>query len=193
MLRLPDDPTAYRIVGIDPGTDNLGVSVLDVDLRTGSVTLISSQTLTASRMINGWHRISDLHGARFSRLQVLGNALVEIFVEYDPHAIISETPYFNKKRPDAFGALVEALSMIRGAVYRFCSSMALLKVDPAKNKANLGVSGKSSDKELVKRAVMGLSDLHNPYQINLALLDEHSIDSLAVAWFHACYIRSQLL
>ena len=192
MLRLPDDPTPFRIIGIDPGTDTLGVSALDVDLHTAGVSVIDSRTLLGSQLIRGNQRVADLYGSRFARLQALEQSLGYYFHDFRPHAIISESPYFNKNRPQAYGALVEAMGMLQRAVYTYCSSICLETVDPASNKANLGVSGKSGDKDLMKAAVLRLHQLGNPNEIDLALLDEHSIDSLTVGWYKACQITSLL-
>jgi Holliday junction resolvasome RuvABC endonuclease subunit len=196
MLRLPGDPTPFRITGLDPGTDTLGVSTLDLDLATKAISIADSQTLLGSKLIRGNQRVADLYGGRFARLQALEGALGDYFQTMQPHEIISESPYFNSRRPQAYGALVEAMGMIQRAVYTYCSSIALLTVDPASNKANLKVSGKSGDKDLVKNAIHRLVDtgeLLNPFGLLIGLLDEHSIDSLAVAYYRACYIRSQLL
>jgi Holliday junction resolvasome RuvABC endonuclease subunit len=192
MLYLPDDPTPYRIVGIDPGTDTLGVSVLDLDLADKSISIVTSQTFHGSKLIRGFQEMEETYGARFARLHALEQLLVEVFFEERPHSIISESPYFNSRRPQAYGALVEAMSMIARAVYRHCSRMPLLTVDPASNKANLKVSGKSGDKDLMKNAILGRTDLLNPRHVPLDQLDEHSIDSMAVALYRACAVRAML-
>jgi Holliday junction resolvasome RuvABC endonuclease subunit len=192
MLHLPDDPTPYRIVGIDPGTDTLGVSVLDLDLADGSISLVTSQTFHGSKLIRGYQEMEETMGARFARLHVLEQLLVDAFHEEQPHSIISESPYFNSRRPQAYGALVEAMAMIGRAVYRYHSRMPLLTVDPASNKANLKVSGKSGDKELMKAAVLKQADILNPHHIDLAQLDEHSIDSASVGYYRACQVRAML-
>lgn len=192
MLTLPDDPTPYRIIGIDPGTDTLGASVLELDLADHSISIVTSQTFHGSQLIRGYREMEDTYGARFARLYVLENLLVEAFCEERPHSIISESPYFNSRRPQAYGALVEAMAMINRAVHRYCSRMPLLTVDPASNKANLKVSGKSGDKDLMKKAVLNRADILNPRHIKLEALDEHSIDSLAVAYYRACAVRAML-
>lgn len=192
MLTLPDDPTPYRIIGIDPGTDTLGASVLELDLADRSISIVASQTFHGSQLIRGYREMEDTYGARFARLYALEDLLVDAFRDERPHSIISESPYFNSRRPQAYGALVEAMSMIRRAVHRYCSRMPLLIVDPASNKANLKVSGKSGDKDLMKKAVINCPDLLNPRHVKLDDLDEHSIDSLAVAYYRACAVRALL-
>lgn len=192
MLTLADDRSPYRIVGIDPGTDTLGVSVIDVDLDTLQISVMDSMTLHGSRMISGIQRIADTYGSRFARLMALEEALIEYFFLHKPHAIISESPYFNARRPQAYGALVEAMGMLKRAVFAYNPTIPLFKVDPASNKANLRVSGKSGDKELMKSAVVNLAEIRNPTKIVLQLLDEHSIDSLSVAYYHACTVLNQI-
>ncbi len=68
MFRLVDDYTPYRIIGIDPGTNTLGVSCLDLDLRTGELTLIDSRTFHGARMVRERQRLADVYGDRFARL-----------------------------------------------------------------------------------------------------------------------------
>lgn len=192
MLIPPDDPTPYRIIGIDPGTDTLGASVLELDLADRTISIVTSQTFHGSQLIRGYKEMEDTYGARFARLYALEDLLVEAFRDERPHSIISESPYFNSRRPQAYGALVEAMSMIRRAVHRYCPRMPLLVVDPASNKANLKVSGKSGDKDLMKKAVINCPNLLNPRFVNLNTLDEHSIDSLAVAYYRACEVQALL-
>jgi hypothetical protein len=192
MLILPDDPTPYRIIGIDPGTDTLGASELELDLADGSISIVTAQTFHGSQLIRGYRDMEDTYGARFARLYALEELLVTVFRDERPHSIISESPYFNSRRPQAYGALVEAMAMIARAVHQYCSRMPLLKVDPASNKANMKVSGKSGDKDLMKKAVLTCTDLRNPRHIDLDALDEHSIDSLTVAYYRACAVRAML-
>ena len=193
MFRLRDDPTPFRAIGIDPGTDTLGLSVLDLDLKDGEIRVEESLTFFGSKMVRERQGVADDHGARFARLQGLEEALVQSFFYWKPHAIICESPFYNPRRPGAYAALIEAVGMVQRAVYSYAPHMALLTIDPASAKAHLGVSGKSGDKELVKQAIVKRIDLHNPHGIDLTALDEHSIDSLAIAYYRIAQVKDQLL
>lgn len=193
MFRLRDDPTPYRVAGIDPGTDTLGFSVLDLDLKDGEIRVEESLTLFGSKMVKERQGVADVHGARFARLQGLEEALVQSFFYWKPHAIICESPFYNPRRPGAYAALIEAVGMVQRAVYGYAPQMALLTIDPASAKALLGVSGKSGDKDLVKQAIVKRTDIHNPHGIDLTALDEHSIDSLAIAYYRIAQVKDQLL
>lgn len=192
MFHLADDSTPYRVIGIDPGTDTLGAAGLDIDLHTGKFTLVDAHTLHASRMLKYYRDTELVHGSRFARLHGLELALGEYFEDMQPHSIISESPYMGQ-RATPFAALTECLTSIRRAVRAYNGRLPLLEVDPARAKARIGVSGKSGDKSLMQAAVIGLSDIQNPYGVDLQILDEHSIDAIAIAYFRACDLRSQLL
>lgn len=196
MLNLPDDPTPYRVVGIDPGTDTLGVACLDVDLVTFEISLTDARTLHGARMLGGRKELVRVHGARFARLDALEDELVEYFYEADVHAIISESPFFNPRRPGAGAALVEGVMMVRHALIRFNRFIPLNTIDPASAKAFLKVSGKSGDKTLMTAAVQKLfisGALKNPEGFRLSDLDEHSIDAIAIGYYHAAQWRSRWL
>ena len=67
MLHLRDDPTPLRVVGIDPGTDTLGVACLELDLLSLRVTLADAHTLHGSRFVPARRGLEAVHGARFTR------------------------------------------------------------------------------------------------------------------------------
>lgn len=192
MFHLADDPTPYRVIGIDPGTDTLGVAVLDIQLPVATFTLVDAQTFQASRMLKHFRDTEQTYGSRFARLHGLELALGEYFADMQPHAIISESPYMGQ-RATPFAALTECLTSIRRAVRAYNDRLPLHQVDPARAKARVGVSGKSGDKGLMQKAVSQLKDIQNPQGIVLQALDEHSIDAIAIAYYRACDLRSQLL
>jgi Holliday junction resolvasome RuvABC endonuclease subunit len=193
MFHLKDDGAPYRIVGIDPGTDTVGFAVIDLNLLSGKMDIGDVKTLVGSERLKYYRRRREIHGDRFVRLQLLKESLIDGFMDLQPHAVICESPYFNPRRPGAFYALVEAVNMVQHAVYAYCPDMVLNMIDPAKTKANLGVSGKSGDKEAIGPALARAPYLHgSPRFAALPVWDEHSRDALAIAYYHACTLRSQL-
>jgi len=193
MFHLEDDGAPLRIVGIDPGTDTVGFAVIDLDLLTGVMSIGDVRTLVGSERLRYYHHRRAIHGDRFVRLQLLKELLIQEFCRLEPNLIISESPYFNPRRPGAFSALVEAITMVQQAVYAYHPYKALQYVDPAKAKANIGVSGKSGDKEAIGPALAKAPYLAgSPRLAALPMWDEHSRDALAIAYYQACVIRSQL-
>ncbi len=192
MFHLRDDAEPYRIVGIDPGTSTLGIAVIDVDLITAQLTVRDARTMHASRLSQYRKSYSEVYGDRFARLSGLEEALVDYFVQRAPHAIISESPYLGRHAA-TYAALTECMTTICRAVCRYSDRIPLVTVDPARAKARLKVSGKSGDKELMRQAILGLTDLQNPDRLDLTVRDEHSIDALAIAYYHACTVRTSLV
>jgi len=45
----------FRIIGIDPGIDTLGFSILDLDLETQNVVITLSTTFRGSQMERDYH------------------------------------------------------------------------------------------------------------------------------------------
>lgn len=194
MLPNCDELTPFRIVGIDPGTDTLGVSVLDVHLHDNTIELASSQTFKGSVMARGEYRhIDEYHGNKTARLKAHEDNLYRFFCQWRPHDITSESPYMSARRPSAYGALVECIGTIRSAMIRYDWMLRLHLIDPPSVKNAVGVGGKSGDKDQMYTAVNRLVNegrIQNPHGVPVTSLDEHSIDSIAVAYQRALYVIS---
>lgn len=203
MFNLPDDRTPLRIAGIDPGSNTLGVSIIDVEIDAPHrATIIDARTFVGAQMLGPYRELAEVYGDRFARLRALEFSLLDYFHEMMPHSIISESPYMSRFAA-TYAALTECMTSIRRAVAGYNSRLPLITIDPASVKVGVKVSGKSGDKELMRQAVLGLTDpshpanahglrLENPYQLPLHLLDEHSIDSLAVAFSRVQVVRGLL-
>jgi Holliday junction resolvasome RuvABC endonuclease subunit len=171
-------------MAIDPGTNTLGVSILSLDLEYGVITVEFVTTLVAENMVRPYESIVTYHSERFTKLYALQNSLTYLMSQFQVHAVVSESPYLGRF-PQAFAALTECMSMLRNAMLNFDPYMYLFTIDPATIKTNVGVSGKSGDKLLMRKAVM---DLWNRQEIQisngiiLSELDEHSIDSIAAGY-----------
>lgn len=180
-----------RIVGIDPGTENLGFSVLDLSLATASVKVSYSETVNAQRFLNDYRIEMSTHGNRTARLMALEDRVFIMLEQFQPNAICVEAP-FMRKFPMAFAALTECVSYIRRAVMRFDRHMTLDEVDPPTAKMAVGMTiRRGSTKNDVAEAVSKLP-LTFAEGIVLAELDEHQIDSIAVAYYRLKQFRDQI-
>lgn len=186
LLQYPPYPAPLRICGIDPGTNTLGVAIIDLDLQTGARTLVDARTFDVTKNQREYHNLFAIHGDSEGRLQMLEDALSNYFGWFRPHTVVSESPYLRARLVSAFRALTLCLSRIRAALIRHDRFMPLYLADPMTVKAAVGVRSKGAkdkealSKENVKAAVMKLG-LLNPGNIDIASLDEHSIDAIAVA------------
>lgn len=187
MLPRCDDLSPLRILGIDPGTDTLGASVLDVHLHDSTIHLAFTNTFRGSQLAKEYRHVSDVHGDKIARLKAHEDNLYYFMRAWCPHEIISEAPYMGRF-PAAYGALVQCMDAIRNAVIRYDWNMRLFTADPPTVKNAVGVGGKSGDKSLMQAAIFRMIQngiILNPHGLDVTVLDEHSIDSIAVAYVRA--------
>lgn len=191
MLTFPPDPTPFRIVGVDPGTDTLGAATLDVYLgTTGQVCLVEVRTFSGEQLARHYRHVEDIHGSRVARLLAHEDNLHGYFCYTQPHCIISESPYLGRF-PQAYAALTECVGSIRRAVMRYNAFMPLLLIDPPTVKLAVGVKGRGTTKDDVKQGLKQLiasGKLDNPFQVDIDALDEHSVDAIVVAYVRAAQL-----
>lgn len=181
----------FRVIGIDPGTENLGFSVLDLDLRNGQVSLSHSETIVSQKLLADYRNEERIHGQRTARLMSLEDRLFIIFEQYQPQAVCCESPFMHRF-PQAFAALTECVSYVKRALYRYDRFKPITMVDPPTAKMSVGVTVKRGvTKEDVAAAIPKLN-LHLANDILLENLDEHEIDSIAVAYYLLSIFRNQI-
>lgn len=179
------------IVGIDPGSDTLGLSIIKIRIPTLEIVAIEAQTFTGSRMFsnNGWQ--ASVLGERYARIHAHKVNLVQLFTDINPINIACEGPFFSQRRPSAFGSLMEVLSMIREAVELYDPWRTLYVIDPPTVKKSVGAPGNAM-KDVVRKHVI---ELLKPYYVGpkpIEELDEHSIDAIAVAYCRYVSLKNNL-
>lgn len=179
-----------RILGIDPGTDTLGVAILDIDIESYEPTVVYGHTFKASKMIDLTSTVVDRLGARAVRLRTHRTSLMEVFDATEPTLIAAETPFLKFGRVSAFEALVECYAMMREVVWQYSPSCYLHRVDPVSAKNYVGVSHKGTDKNDVRRGVLAHFAGKVAKGVPIETFDEHTIDAIAVAH---CLYRKRLL
>lgn len=180
MFTLPTDRPVVKcsIMGIDPGSTNLGVAILNFDLMSKAIISTEAFTINADRLVlnNSW--LSENYDNKTARISALRERLLDIMDYYDPVAIACESPFYNPKRPQAYGVLVEVLSMIRNVVIEHDDWKQLHLIDPSSVKQAVGAPGNAS-KEIMTDHVSRMMELNI---LRDCVLDEHSTDATAVAY-----------
>jgi Holliday junction resolvasome RuvABC endonuclease subunit len=124
----------------------------------------------------------DNHSARFARLHSHYVNLRMTFEYTRPVIVVCESPFFNAKRPQAYGALVETLSAVRRALWEYDPYMQLYLIDPPRVKRAVGAAG-NAGKDDMRTAVLKLAqELRYQGPVPLECIDEHSIDAIAVGY-----------
>ena len=180
----------YRVMAIDPGTDTVGISILDIDLDTFEIELQDSYTLTASRSLGHYGYTAEVHGERLARILWIEEAIVNALFQWRPHSVACESP-FMRRFPQAFAALTQVVYAIRNAVWRYDPSLVVHMVDPPTAKISVGMTiKKGSTKEDVQKAVRCCQLLKIRVGFSLAQLSEHAYDSIAVGmWRCRCFLN----
>ena len=174
----------YRILAIDPGTDTLGISVLDIDLLHQRKTLVLATTFQASKWIDGLMENTQWEGQdeKYLRLHRHAEHLYGLLQYYQPHLVVHESAFMGRF-PKAYQGLTECLYAIRLAVQRYSPYLPLLGVTPMEVKYAIG----GVKKDEVLRALQRLTDVINLPQY-LPTCDEHAVDSIAIGYTTACQL-----
>lgn len=181
----------FKVAGIDPGTDSLGLAFMDVSFKDYSIKKTIASTIIASKLVKDDSWLSQTHNFRTARIYKLRETLLKNFNNLQPAVIVCESPFFNPRMPGAFQPLVEILTGIRDVVIQYDSWKPLFLIDPSTIKKGVGAPG-NADKILMKKKVIELTDINFDGDVALTDLDEHSIDAIAVAYCHIQELRRNL-
>lgn len=198
MLSLPSMDTPLRVMGIDPGTDHLGISLLTYSYPLNRIAVEYSHSLCATkemRFTDAYELMSMSHGDRLSRLEYLSDQLLRIMHSLRPDTIVVETPFATPHRIESFKALVEVLTYIHKVMYKYNPLIEFIGVAPQQARAPLGLSYKSVTKEDILVKILEIikdKELIYQHTTPIELLTDHAIDSMVVAYFHCLYWRDTL-
>ena len=184
MLTMPiGGSNQIRIVGIDPGSTTTGICILIIDLNTFDILSTIAWTINGSKLAgkNTWSE--ELYGNRYSRVQSIEYELLQIFNNYQPTIIVSEAPFINQKFPAAGIALTEVMCAIRRAVMNYDLWIELKIVPPSSVKNGINAVGGANKYAMKEKLTLLLPILNYCGFADFDLLDEHSIDAIAVAFY----------
>lgn len=169
------------IIGIDPGSEHIGIARIDFNVVTLDIVRTMAQTFVGSKLsfMNKW--IAETHSDRFARIEAHKRNLHLVLNECRPVVVACESPFFNALRPNAFQVLVEVLTALKYTCYEYDPELLFTMIDPPSAKKAVGAKG-NAKKEDMRTAVLQLPDLCFAGTTPLHFLDEHSIDSIAIAY-----------
>jgi Holliday junction resolvasome RuvABC endonuclease subunit len=182
MLTIPKDSLCeFSIIGLDPGSNAFGIAVLNINIETKKIVSSDAWTIFAERLAGKNNWVEEVHGGRVNRILAIEENLLAVFLEYNPNIIATESPFIHSSFPAAGIALTEVLSAIRRAVIRYDSWKKIFLIPPSSVKNGVGAGG-GVNKVSVRDKVLELTELNYSGVIRIEDLDEHAIDSLAVAY-----------
>ena len=184
-LVIPDYRSAdLCILGLDPSTVRVGLSVLHFDNETLELTKLKAYTLRAEHLFDQDSELVGFRGNRNSRLLGLSRQIGLEIKEAEPFMVVHEAAYFDRRKPTAFEALSQSIAYITQAVVNVSERIQILPIEASIAKKAVGVTGKG--KEAVEEALLRKKDIleiwKNSNRISISELDEHSRDAIAMAY-----------
>lgn len=160
MLQYPTKTSSLRIIGIDPGSMNLGFGIVDVEKSKVSYIhhgVIANKSLESN-----------------DRLAFIRFELDKILSEFQPHVASVEKVFLGKNPQSVF-----RLGLARGVAISClaCQKIQIYEYAPTKMKKVITGSGHSI-KPVVARAVKNLMEIPFELQFDAA-------DALGLAYLHA--------
>lgn len=171
----------FTLLGIDPGSSNLGISIYKLDFNTLAIKESFAFTISAKDTCFYNRNTSNEFGDKIARLQAMKSELAEVFRSYSPSLIVCESPFFNSFTPNAYAILIEVVNLIHETIWEYNYQIPFFKVDPPTAKKAVGAKGNAKKDEMTQ-AIIEIKDRlklkNNPLD-----LDEHSIDALAIGHY----------
>jgi Holliday junction resolvasome RuvABC endonuclease subunit len=193
MIQMPSG--IYERVGTicstDPGTSQLGFGVLHYDVVTLELLQIQAMTFKSAQMMDNDSFIIITHSERMEKILAQKNNLLRQFLLFKPNVICSESPFYNRLFPGAYGPLVESVFAIRYAAIEYNPSIRFHTYEPSVIKKAVGTTP-GAKKDLVKAAILSNAEICNAYSGDLSDLDEHSLDAIGVAYTHLQRLRREV-
>jgi len=167
----------YRIISIDPGTTTCGFSVIECDYGE-TPKVLWAETVNALPYLKYNQPTILLHGKKFARIRMIGQRLQKLLDFWKPDAVIGEACFMGRF-PKSFQGLTELTYELRSTTANFDPTLPYEIIDPPTVKNNMGVSGKSKDKDDMTE---GLRNYDVTYELDIDTnsFDEHTVDAISV-------------
>lgn len=168
-----------KIMGIDPG-NNLGVSIISVDIRDLSILDIEVKTyvledyvsyITGDKVMNKLFYIQDL--------------IPKLCYEYQPIVISMETAFMNSRFPKAVINLSQYVGMIEYTIRSTNPFIKIFKYAPKYIKSKISTG--DANKNDMKSGIASIPEIYD--KLDMKFTTEHSIDATAMAYVALKEIR----
>lgn len=167
------------MIGIDPGSQYLGLSTLWFNTEDFSIEAVYSKTLYGNHHPQQTH-LNEMYGSTQSMLIGHRRFLIDHFAITNPLGVFCESPFYNSRMPSAFGSLIKTLEYIKYACMLHDPHMLFDTIDPPTAKKAIGASGGSRDK-MDMLAALEKCDFYS--KIKFEEITEHAVDSVAIAYW----------
>lgn len=128
-------------------------------------------------------------GRRVVTLEILRNLIDELYIKYQPQYIVSENAFYNPRRPNAFGALLQWITCTELHLF-YNYKKPLYKIPPKSVKYIASGSGESG-KLSMEEAILHHKKISLPK--GRTEVQEHESDAIAIGYSFMIDIYPKLL
>lgn len=191
MLILPANSRGtFTIVGLDPGTHNLGLGALHVDMNTYKVRSYECYTLQATKILDEDSLLIPNHGHTFARVTALQEGIIDHLRRLRPSVVACEDAFFSRRFPGAYSPLLMSINAIRAAVLEYNPFMPFTLIEPSVIKVAVGAKGGGNNKGLVLEGIRKIKEFDEATTTTpLEKQTDHAVDSIAIAFARLKQIR----
>lgn len=187
-----DSDFTLRIMGIDNGTSVVGMSIIDLCLRSGVGTVVHAEEYEPERdgAYDRLPNILDRRGRPHARIKYTRRWLMDRLDEFQPHSVGCESPFASFSKPDrisAYGPLVVSIASIGDTVEEYSDYVDFLQIPPGSAKRAVIHSGKpySSDKDVIAEYIRTHPKIRFHDSVDPKRIGSDAMDSVAVGWYVA--------
>lgn len=195
MLTYPPQSTPFRVLGIDPGTSELGVCMLAWWGYDRPVEVWDARTLHSDdRTGNPYHHLTQAHPPVIARLYDLETQFRSYLQHWRPHGVIAESP-FVRHNVNTYAILTLCFNMLRGCLIEYNWTLPLAWVPPQRLKAGIGANLTQSAGEDTKAPVQEalLTTPQLDWRIDPTTLDEHAFDAIGAGYYYILHHLGETL
>lgn len=177
------------MVAIDPGLNNIGIALYSFDLRPVRIRSIEAFTIKSDRVPDHIELDADTNAADYLKRLRMVRAVIHTVKRFNPSLVVSESPFFNHRTPGSFATLTLVMNDIFRECHVYDPNIGIASLAPLLVKQTLGVAGQKG-KDVVKEALVSFSEIMEPLQTAIEVMDEHAIDAVAVGY---TYFKRKIL
>lgn len=169
----------FHIMGIDPGTRNIGVSIFTLN---GKLQVIGIITFNLNVDIE---TDTGIHDTLLDRTSKLYRLITSLYYIYNPSMVSIESSFINSRMLGAVIPLTKAIGAIESAIFNMDKYAKVISIPP-------GVIKKLFDaKQVGKDAVTDALLKHTELMefVNTKVMTEHEIDAIAITYSLLRYLR----
>lgn len=171
----------FRLLAIDPGKHNIGISIHELDTRTGEYVKITIESMDVDRTLARFGASDEVVSVSDRCLRKIRDRIYDLVIDYDISFVAYESPFYNPTRPAAYGSLCEVVACIRQAVIDANPNVYIDCMSPQNIKKGMGAGG-TKGKEIMFEKVLGTKEMMDALDCDISELTEHCIDSMAIGY-----------